>query len=192
VIQDSSGIIDYLDEAYPGSPLTPRDPVLAARAREWEVLLDRELGQTLRRIFYHHALQDERFLAAEYERGGPFWGSWFYALALPAIRRAVARKYAVNAENAAHDQERLQALFERLDRHFSAHRYLVGERFSRADLSLAALAASLVRPVEHPASRYPSRFSLPGWLEQIEPFRESLTAERVRELYRNERHVLTA
>jgi glutathione S-transferase len=83
-------------------------------------------------------------------------------------------------------------VLERLDRHFAAHRYLVGERFSRADLSLAALAASLVGPVEHPARRYPSRFSLPGWLEQIEPFRTSVTAERVRELYRNERHVITA
>ena len=192
VIQDSSGIIDYLDEAYPDRPLTPGDPALAAQAREWEALLDRELGQTLRRIFYHHALQDARFLAAEYRRGGPFWGSWFYALALPAIRHAVAKKYAVNAENVARDLERLRAVIERLDRHFAAHRYLVGERFSRADLSLAALAASLVHPVEHPARRYPSRFSLPAWLGQIEPFRDSATAERVRELYRNERHVITA
>lgn len=192
VIQDSSGIIDYLDEAYPDSPLTPADPALAAQAREWEALLDRELGQTLRTVFYHHALQDERFLAAEYSRGGPIWGSWFYALALPPVRRAVAKKYTVNAETAARDLERLRALIERLDRHFASHRYLVGERFSRADLSLAALGASLVHPVEHPARRYPNRFSLPGWLEQLEPFRASLTAERVRELYRNERHVVRA
>ena len=190
VIQESSGIIDYLDEVYPDSPLTPGDPALAAQAREWEALLDRELGQTLRRVFYHHALQDPRFLAAEYNRGGPFWGAWFYALALPAIRRAVARMYAVNAENVERDLEQLRALIERLDRHFAAHRYLVGERFSRADLSLAALAASLVRPIEHPASRYPSPFALPGWLEQIEPFRTSRTAERVRELYRSERRVI--
>jgi glutathione S-transferase len=192
VIQDSSGIIDYLDEAYPDRPLTPSEPALAAEAREWEALLDRELGQPLRRVFYHHALQDARFLASEYNRGGPFWGPWFYALALPTIRRAVAKMYAVNAENVAHDLERLRAMIERLDRHFSAHRYLVGERFSRADLSLAALGASLVHPVEHPARRYPSRFSLPSWLEQIEPFRGSATAERVRELYRNERHVIAA
>ena len=191
VIQDSSGIIDYLDEVLPESPLTPREPALAAQAREWEAVFDRELGQPLRRIFYYHALQDARFLAAEYQRGGPFWGSWFYALALPTIRRAVGEKYDVTAENVAQDLELVQALIQRLDQHFAVHRYLVGERFSRADLSLAALGAALVRPIEHPAHRYPSPLSLPGWLEQIAPFRGSATAERVRELYREERRVIT-
>jgi len=186
-IQDSSGIIDYLDATYPDAPLTPTDPAAAAEAREWESWLDRELGETTRRLFYFHALQDSAFLAEEYARGGPGWASWFYALALPTIRRAVAKMYDVTAASAARDLARLNAAFARLDAHFAQRRYLAGERFSRADLTLASLAAGIFRPVEHPGRQYRNRRSLPGWLEQTRHLQESATAERVRELYRNER-----
>ena len=192
VIQDSSAIIDYLDSLYPAEPLTPADPAAAASARAWETELDRELGETVRRIFYHHALQHPRHLAAEYSLGGPFWSSWFYALALRPVVRAVGKLYEVTPENVARDLARLESLFARLDRHFAAHRYLAGETFSRADLTLAALAAGLLRPPEHPASRFPNRTVLPSWVEQIQRFRDSATAERVRELYRDERRVSQA
>jgi glutathione S-transferase len=187
VIQDSSGIIDYLDATYPERPLTPADTAAAAEVRGWESWLDRELGETARRLYYFHALQDPSFLAGEYLRGGPRWGSWFYALALSPIRRAVAQMYDVTAASAERDLERLKAAFARLDGHLAARRFLVGERFSRADLTLAALAGGILRPLQHPAEQYPSRGTLPGWLEQTRPLRESATAERVRELYRTER-----
>ena len=190
VIQDSSGIIDYLDASYPDAPLTPTGAAEAAEAREWESWLDLELGETTRRLFYFHALQSPAFLAEEYARGGPRWSSWFYALALPTIRRAVAKMYDVSAATAARDLERLNSVFARLDGHFARRRYLVGERFSRADLTLAALAAGYVRPLEHPAQQFPSRRALPSWVEQTRHLQDSLTAERVRELYRNDRQVL--
>jgi glutathione S-transferase len=190
VIQGSSSIIDYLDASYPNPPLTPADPEAAAEARAWEALLDRELGETMQRMFYQGALQNHAYLAARYAQGGPFWSSWFYALALPPILRAACKKYKVTPENAAHDPVRLESLFARLDRHFATRRYLAGEHFSRADLTLAALAAGLVHPPEHPAGRFPSRDSPSQWTEQLQRFRDSATAERVRELYRSERHVL--
>jgi len=187
VIQNSSEIIDYLDAAYPEDPLTPRDPQALAEARHWEPLLDRELGETVIRVFYHHALQSPRFLRGEYNRGGPFWSPWFYALALPLIQRAVRKKYDVTDANAAQALARLRALFQRLDDHFASRRYLAGDTFSRADLTLGALAAALISPPGHPAQHGGSRTAPAGWVELTQRFRDSLTAERVRELYRSER-----
>lgn len=187
VIQDSSGIIDHLDRRQPGAPLTPAEPSARAEALHWEAELNRELGETSRRIFYFHALRAPGFLRGEYALGSPFWGSWFYTLALPVILPRVRSMYQVDEAGTNRDVMRLSALFQRLDRHFSGRRYLAGQAFSRADLTLAALAAGMFRPPEHPAQQYP-RGTLPSWVEAMAPFRDTLTAERVLELYRTERH----
>jgi glutathione S-transferase len=126
-------------------------------------------------------------LRTEYALGAPFWGSWFYTLALPAIVPRVRQMYQVDEAGTQHDLQRLSALFQRLDRHLAASRYLAGDGFSRADLTLAALAAGMFRPAEHPAQRY-ARETLPSWSAAMAPFRDTLTAERVLELYRTERH----
>lgn len=187
VIQGSSEIIDYLDVRYPEAPLTPEEPAARAEALRWESLLDKELGKTVRRVFYYHALQDRRYLANQYNHGGPTWGPWFYALTMPLILRGVRSLYDVSAESAARDLTRIEAVFAQLDAHLAERRYLAGDRFSRADLTLAALAAPLVYPSGHPEESSWRRTPPTAWVEQTQRFRDSLTAQRVRELYRLER-----
>jgi glutathione S-transferase len=187
VIQGSSEIIDYLEVRYPDAPLTPADPAARAEALRWEPVLDQELGKTARRVFYYHALQDRRFLASQYNHGGPAWGAWFYALALPLILRGVRSLYDVSPESAARDLTRIEAVFAQLDRHFAERPYLAGDRFSRADLTLAALAAPFVYPSGHPEESSWRRTPPAAWVEQTQRLRDSLTAERVREFYRLER-----
>lgn len=187
VIQDSSGIIDHLDRRYPDAPLTPAEPAARAEALRWEAELNSELGETSQRLFYFHALQEPRFLSRQYALGAPFWGRWFYALALSRIVPRVRALYGVDEAGAARDLQRLRALIERLDRQLSERRYLAGDTFSRADLTLAALSAGLFRPPEHPLQQY-ARETLPSWAETIAPFRDTVTARRVLELYRTERH----
>jgi glutathione S-transferase len=157
----------------------------------WESELDRELGDTTRRLFYAHALAAPPFLSSEYALGAPRWSRWFYRLALPLIIPRVRSMYQVDQSGVQQDRQRLSTLFRRLDRHFAGHTYLAGDRFSRADLTLAALAAGMFRPAEHPAQRF-ARATLPSWAEEMAPFRDTLTAERVLELYRTERRVNTA
>jgi glutathione S-transferase len=191
VIQDSSAIIDYLDLHYPETPLTPRDPIAEAEARRWETELNCELGETTRLLFYFHAQHDPRFFRSEWALGSPFWGTWFYMLALPLILPRLRSKYQIDEASAQRDLQRLRALFQRLDRHFAGQRYLAGDAFSRADLTLAALAAGMFRPPEHPAQQY-ARRTLASWVETMKPFRDTLTGERVLELYRTERRAQPA
>jgi glutathione S-transferase len=187
VIQGSTEIIDHLDVRYPEGPLTPQEPAARAEALRWESLLDQEIGKTVRRVFYYHALQDRRYLASQYNHGGPAWAPWFYALAMPLLLRGVRSLYDVSPESAARDLTRIEAVFAQLDGHFAERHYLAGDSFSRADLTLAALAAPLVYPSGHPEESSWRRTPPSAWVEQTQRFRDSLTAERVRELYRLER-----
>ena len=57
------------------------------------------------------------------------------------IANRIRQMYAITAENVALDMDRVTAAYERLDTLLENRRYLVGDRFSRADLTLAALAA---------------------------------------------------
>src|SRR5688572_13016719 len=56
-IQGSKQIIDYADEHWPADPLTPANASERVRALELEAWLDADLGETLRRFFYFHALE---------------------------------------------------------------------------------------------------------------------------------------
>ncbi|WP_448661735.1 glutathione S-transferase family protein [Sphingomonas sp. CJ20] len=53
VLNDSTVICEYLDEAYPGAPLLPRDPADRARARWIEEYADSRLGDVvIWRLFF--------------------------------------------------------------------------------------------------------------------------------------------
>lgn len=76
-ISDSSVICDYLDDAYPGQPLFPRDPKQRARARWFEEFADTRLGdlfiwslfyqKVVRPAVWGEATDEERVRTAEEE-----------------------------------------------------------------------------------------------------------------------------
>ena len=149
IIQGSSAIIDYVDEHSPEPPLTPADPSERQRALELERWLDCEFGERVRRVFYFHALNHRDLAIPLFNQGGPWWGRLFCRVGFRMIANRIRQMYAITAENVALDMDRVTAAYERLDTLLENRRYLVGDRFSRADLTLAALAAPTWRPPEH-------------------------------------------
>jgi glutathione S-transferase len=145
VIQESSAIVTYLDERYPDRPLTPADRDQARQAIEWEQFLDREIGVTLRLWFYHHALSDRpralRFLLD----ATPWYRRPIFALAFPEVRTTMLRAMNIDAESAMKARSRLLAGLEKLDETLQDRPFLVGDRFSRADLTACALLAPYCR-----------------------------------------------
>ena len=65
------------------------------------------------------------------------------------IANRIRQTYEITPENVALDMDRVTDAYERLDTLLENRRYLVGDQFSRADLTLAALAAPTWRPPEH-------------------------------------------
>jgi glutathione S-transferase len=148
VIQGSTEIINFLDQTFPERSLTPADPQDATRAREWEKYLDVEIGVTLRLWFYYHTLPDRdralRFLCTD--------ATWLqrsiFAVAFAPIRTKMTRLMNINAESASGAERRFALAFDRLDQALERGPFLVGNRFSRADLSACSLLWPLCRPGE--------------------------------------------
>jgi len=139
VVQDSTSIITFLDKRYPDRLLTPRDAQEAEEALAWEEYLDEEIGVQVRRWFYYHALPDRdcalRFLLEE----APWYGRPLFALIYPKVRAAMTELMDIHAESARQSEERLVAALDRLDDTVKGRKFLVGDQFSRADLTACSL-----------------------------------------------------
>lgn len=191
VVQGSSEIIDYVDAKYPRAPLTPEAPKDRASAVDLERWLDVEFGTTLRRVMYFHVLADRELVTGLFTQRGPRWGRAFYTAMFPLVRHGIRRMYAIQPENAARDRERIDAGLARLDELLDGNRYLVGDGFSRADLTLAALAAPLVGPAEH-SMRWPSPESYPPEVASLrDRFSRSRAFEHVLRMYSEHRAAST-
>jgi glutathione S-transferase len=68
----------------------------------------------------------------------------------PVMDRAVRNTYDINPETAARGREAVEAAMDRIERERGPSGYLVGDSFSVADLTAAAILSVLVRPPEFP------------------------------------------
>ena len=151
VIQGSSEIIDFLEKNFPERRLTPSDPQEANSALEWEKYLDVEIGVTLRLWFYFHTLPDRdralKFLCTDV----PWFQRSVFALTFTPLRRKMTQLMNINAENASSAERRFALAFDRLDQALERGPYLVGNSFSRADMTACSLLWPLCRPGESEA-----------------------------------------
>lgn len=139
VVQDSTSIITYLDQKYPVRPLTPRDDQEAKEALAWEEYLDDEIGVPVRLWFYYHALPERDCALRFLLDGAPWYGRPLFALIYPKVRTAMTALMNIHAESARRSEERFVAALDKLDDAVKGRRFLVGDRFSRADLTACAL-----------------------------------------------------
>jgi glutathione S-transferase len=128
----------------------PDDPAERRRALELEDYFDEQLGPHTRLLAVHHMLgAPEVTLGAFFpDVGGP--GRRALRAAFPLVRAAMVRRLGIGERSVALAYERLEAAAERFRCELQPSGYLVGERFSVADLTLAALLAPLVAPREYP------------------------------------------
>jgi glutathione S-transferase len=146
VVQDSTAIITYLDEKSPPHPLTPQDPQEAKEALEWEEYLAEEIGAPIRLWFYYHTLPD-RDRALRLMLDGATWHQrLLFAVIFPKVRAVMMQAMNMNAESARQSEERLLAALDKLDEALKERSFLVGNQFSRADLTACALLSPYCAP----------------------------------------------
>lgn len=146
IVQNSSDIISYLDATFPQHGLTPVEPDLRNEALEWEQYLDKEIGIHIRRFLYHTMLQHPSMLIPFFTHDGPWYGPLMYRLIFPALRRRMRELLNIKASTAQASRNRVEKAIERLNAHLRGRDYIVGDRFTRADLTAASLLAPLCRP----------------------------------------------
>lgn len=184
-VQGSSNIIDYLEQHYPSQILTPVDSEERQACLEIEHSMDERLGENLRRVLYFRMLAYPEFIRYCFTHPMPLWKQWLFRPFYPILRDKIYKTYVISparVEQARHDFDiALSEIQEKLN----GGPYLVGERFTRADLSVAAMLSWLVMPPEHP---FP-------WITIPDPktrafcdgHRNHPVSEWVRQIYRDHR-----
>jgi glutathione S-transferase len=190
-IADSTEIIAALEARYPEPALYPDDPDERRRALELEDFFDEELGPYLRRYAWHELRTDRermselaiRMMPGPMQRFPPARaGAGRYGSALVQLRYRAG-----SVEGAAEARDKVLAALDRLERELddADGEYLVGDAFSVADLTAAALFYPLVNPPEAP-SLLPD--PMPARLEEFRaPLRQRPGYEWVAETYRRHR-----
>jgi glutathione S-transferase len=182
-IGDSTAIIAALEAYQPDPPLYPADPAQKARALELEDFFDERLAPQLRRLVWHHTLQDTNLVVDSLFGDRSPGRARFLRATAPVVRPFVRRDYGVSAESAEVAHGEVLAAMDRIEAELQPSGYLVGDRFSVADLTAAALFTPLIAPPHRP-------YLPPTFPPALQSLREELTARPggvwIHEMY--ERH----
>jgi glutathione S-transferase len=172
---DSTEIIRVLEERFPEPPLYPDDPEERRRALELEHWFDENVGPYTRLLAWHevfnHRPTAERIVANELPGAA--------ALTTPVAGAFLQLRYRVKSDDKAEEaRSKIVAGLDRLEAELDGREYLMGERFSVADLTAAALFYPTVLPAEGPPLPDPppsyAEFRAPlaerpgfGWVEEM-------------------------
>jgi glutathione S-transferase len=172
---ETSEIIAALERLYPEPALYPEDPVARRRALELEQHFDEELGAHSRVLALHHMLQHGGLFLAAFAPDLPAPRRALARATFPLLRRRVRESMGIDERSVELAFEKIHAAGELLRTEVSPSGYLVGDGFSVADLSLAALVAPIVAPPEFPYPQ-PQRDH-----ELLEPVRRALADSGLRD-----------
>lgn len=168
-VADSTRIIEALEGMRPEPPLYPSDPAERRHALELEDFFDEQVGPHVRRAFFFETLDQPDFLVDLFGRDeGPVTRTIYRAL-FPLTRVAMRVDMGITPESAERSRAKVAAALDRIEAELQPSGYLVGNRFSVADLAGAALLSPLVWPDEY---GYP----MPSQPERVARWRASLVA----------------
>jgi glutathione S-transferase len=156
-IGDSTRIIEALERRFPDPPLYPADAIERRRALDIEDFFDEELGPHARLLVLHHLLPNAGLLLGTFapDLAGP--RRMLARVMFPGARRRITAQFGIDRDSVDLAYRKVHAAGRRFARELQPSGYLVGDRFTVADLTVAALAAPVVSV---PAA--PPRGSVPG------------------------------
>jgi len=155
-IGDSTRIIAALEERWPQPALYPADAEQRRRALELEEFFDEQLGPHIRRAVYHVLLDHPELVVPLFTHGQRLPARLLVRSAFPLLKVGIRRQLRVNPQAAQDSRERTVEAMDRLEAELGPSGYLVGDSFTVADLTAAALFYPVVLPAAFPYPRVPS------------------------------------
>ena len=186
-IGDSTLIIAAIEEQWPQPPLYPEDPKQRRRALELEEFFDEELGPHIRRAFYHELLPHPELVVPLFTDGQPAAARAALRAGFPVLRVAMQRRFEISAESAAHSRAKMVGAIDRLEREISASGYFVGDSFTVADLTAAALLYGVARPPQFPYTMVADEDLPDSWRRFVDMLARRPGGQWVSEIYRRHR-----
>lgn len=147
VLQESEAICDYLEARFPDPSLVPeglRDQVRAVANDA------RSIGPHVRRLAYLASARDLPRLREVWATNVNPFEAQVHRLIFPLSRRMVFRGLKVDEEQGKKSEVRVREFLDAQSERLEGRRYFVGDTFTVADLTMAAILSPLARPAEHP------------------------------------------
>src|SRR5262245_5060089 len=162
-IGDSTHIIAALEERYSELPLYPRDVAARQRALALEDYFDEQLGPALRAAIVTPLFQHDPDVALRVLTTGMPEKAYQTLRPLGRIFPAYYRfRHKIRDAKLEADRATVNAALNRLEQERQGRPYLVGDTFTVADLTAAAMLGLLLQP---PEIQYPLRVELPPHLQ---------------------------
>lgn len=180
-IAGSAAIIDHLETSYPDPPLYPAESPQRQQALQLQQTLDLELGPAVRTALFSALINELSYLCHMFAGHTTTPKRLAYRMTLPLVKGMIAKGNGTDdADNIARCFERTMAWLDQLQQSLTPSGYLVGDQFSVADLSAAALLAPIAsvthidmkRPdpipdsVQHVFDQFSEHPTI-GWVNQI-------------------------
>lgn len=165
VIAGSAEIIAQLEARFPERPLYPERPEWRARALEIQRWFDDEVGPEGRAALFLDLLPETGYAARCFTQGVGGFGRAVYRAAFPMIRVVMRRRMQLDPGHRERWLETVRRGLEFVAENAGPGGFLVGDRFSVADLTAASLLQLVSFPggraVELPSPRPPA---IEAWL----------------------------
>jgi glutathione S-transferase len=163
-IADSTRIIAAVEARYPEPRLYPADADERARALALEDELDETLGPALRAAIVTPLFQRDPEIALRVLTTGMPDQAYRQLRPLLKVFPAYYRfRHKISASTLEADRATVTAALDRIERQRQGRAYLVGNAFTVADLTAAALLGALIEP---PEIQYPLRVQRPPYHEE--------------------------
>lgn len=162
-IGDSTRIIAALEERYPDPPLYPGDAAARQRALALEDYFDEHLGPALRAAMVTPLFRNDPDLALRALTTGMPDRAYRTLRPLGRIFPAFYRlRHKIRDASLEADRAAVNTALDRIEQERQGRAYLVGDAFTVADLTAAALLGPMLQP---PEIQYPLRVELPSYLQ---------------------------
>jgi glutathione S-transferase len=189
VISDSTDILKHLDNyASVETRLYPTDSELRRQVEALEDLFDQQLGDESRRWLYFHYIDHPRAAIKIAAQGVPQMECTLGLRFFPLLKTFIRVHLHVSKQTVTSGLGICREIVRQTDALLAdGRKYLVGDKFSAADLTLACMMAPLVLPSQY-GIQLPSIEEVPaGMKDTVQEFQASLTGRFALHLFATER-----